>query len=129
MGQVLETGKERDGRNIHNRTRSLLNHVGHNKFRAMKDALQVDVLHGVPMFFCHFQEGLPGIDSGVINQDIDASKAGNGILNNFRHIVALAGVGFKAKRRAAFRLQSRCDLFDLGPIQVGKKYMGSILCK
>ena len=63
----------------------------------MKDALDVDVLHLVPMRFSHFEKRLPGINAGVIDQDVDMPKARDGIVDHFRHGVTIAGVGIKGK--------------------------------
>jgi hypothetical protein len=67
------------------------------------DTLHVDVLHGVPLLFCHFEEGMPRIDSGVVDQHIDAAKALERIVHHGRHGVATARVGLKGKGRSALR--------------------------
>ena len=83
----------------------------------------------VPLLLCHFEEGLPRINAGVVDQNVDAPEAGHRILDHLCHSVAAAGIGLKAKCRAAFRLQSGCDLLDARPVKVGEKYMGPALGK
>src|ERR1700722_4177516 len=128
VSQVIQTSEKGNRRNIYHRSGTQLHHVRHDQLRAMEDALQVDVVHAVPLLFCHFQEGLPRIDTGVVNQNVDSSKALDRILNNRRHGIAVPGSGLKAERGAAVLLQSRCDFLDM-TVEVGEKYMGSALGK
>src|SRR3984885_14765580 len=129
MGQVLQSGKESYRGDIYDGPRALLDHMGHDESCAMKDTLKVDVLHGVPLLFCHFEERLTRINAGIVDQNVDAAKAFERILNNFLHGITAASIGFKTKRRARFPMQSRCVLLDPRSVQVGEKYVGSLLGK
>jgi hypothetical protein len=129
VAQVLQAGEEGDGGDVDDRSGALPNHVGRDELRAVEDTLQVGVVHGVPLLFCHFQKGLAGIDAGVVDQDIDAAKASDRVVDHFCHGIATAGVGLKGKGGAAFRLERGRLCLDCFAVQVGEEYMSTVFGK
>src|SRR5260370_17687872 len=68
-------------RNVDYLSAALRHHVRKHHLEGVKHALQVDLLHFVPLGFGHSEKSLAGIDACVIDQHIDAAEAADRALH------------------------------------------------
>src|SRR5437899_4274127 len=105
--------------NIHHYPRPPHHHVEQNRMKGAEHALEICVLHGIPLLLGHAQKGLPRIDSGVIDQDIDPARTLRRAIDPALHIARVADVSAGSDCRTpcgAYRLRDALASVDV-PIQ------------
>ena len=68
-------------------------------------AVKVDRHHLAPLFECHVLKGRARLDPGIVDQDVDGSKAPAGFGKHRLDVIALTDICSKGKSLAALGLQ------------------------
>ena len=92
MGEVRGPHMNIHGRNVDDLSRAPFDHLGRHRSRAVKRALQVDVEHFIPLLIRHLNEGGAGIDSRVVDQNVDAPEFGLGAIDGVLYALDVSHV-------------------------------------
>ena len=81
----------------------LRHHVGQHQLQGVEHALQIDVLHFVPLRFGHSEKRLARIDAGVVDQHIDAAEIADGAFHPRCDVAGEPHVAAEGRRGTARR--------------------------
>ena len=84
MGQIGRPKVKCHRRDVHNLSRALFDHLGKDSLGGVKYALEVDVMHLVPLTVVYFEKRLSWIDASVVDQNVNSAEL---IRRHFNHLV------------------------------------------
>src|SRR5258708_7504391 len=120
MRKVRRSHVERNGRYVDDFAGALLGHMRKHSATEEKNALQIRILHLVPLLFGHPEERLAWIDPGIVDEDVDTPKLLHNGVDGILNLLRIANV--TGDRR---RLVGQCSRSFLvaGRVPVEHKYV------
>src|SRR5207249_528579 len=107
-------------RHVHDAPVALLEHLVDEHLRAVERAVEVDGEHLTPGGVVHLHERLVGVDTGVVDQDVEVAELGQHVLGHTERIGIVADVG-PGENRAASHLRDVLRDVD------GSRFAGDVI--